>query len=320
MYSSTLNTMNRKEIAKIAGVSTATLSRYFNQPHLLSREIRVVLDEIVQKYNYQPNALASQLAKRSKGKIALIYYPSDSLFDYQRFQAVYYLLLTELNKLPISLVLITDPTQEINRNQFDKIIFCGSHDEKSLNVKFDLALFPDDLNIQNENYIFIEPNEVGQTLAELFIPASKLIPLILLPSGYQHSFLNSVIESFKETLKKHSAFPNPHHFIEGADSFESGQATTAEAFILGLDFHSIIAFNQEAALGAISALKSEGMAYPFDVQVVHYGHPKEYYFNEHDITCLSDPLYLIIDNIIKFINGKKIQMQLSPLLIEGRTY
>lgn len=28
--------------------------------------------------------------------------------------------------------------------------------------------------------------------------------------------------------------PNPHHFIEGADSFESGQSSTAEAFILGL--------------------------------------------------------------------------------------
>lgn len=312
--------MNRNEIAKIAGVSTATISRFFNKPHLLSREIRDSIDAVIRQFDYQPNILASQLAKNSKGKIALVYYPQDSLFDYQRFQAIYYLLLSELNKLPLSLILITDSSITINRSQFDKIIFCGTSLGNQINASEDLVIFPDALLNSFPNSVFIDPNEIGKTLAELFIPASKLVPLVLLPSGYKHSFLNKVVDSFNMTLKGYEVFPNPHHFMESADSFESGQAATAEAFILGLDFHSIIAFNQEAALGAISALKAEGMAYPFDVQVVHYGHPKEYYFNEHDITCLSDPLYLIIDNIINFINGKKNQIQLSPILIEGRTY
>lgn len=312
--------MNRKEIAKLANVSTATISRFFNQPHLLSREIRDVIEQITQQYNYLPNALAAQLGKKSKGKVALVFYPNDSLFDYQRFQAVYYLLLSELNKLPLTLVLFTEPELAINHEQFDKVLFFGNSLNQFFNPNTDLVIFPEKDSLTNENYININPLEVGKSLAELFIPASKQIPLVLLPSGYQHTYLMEVIESYNDTLKSYDVFPNPHHYLEGADSFESGQSSTAEAFILGLDFHSIIAFNQEAALGAISALKSEGMAYPFDVQIVHYSHPKEYYFNEHDITCFSDPLYLIIDNILKFINGKKIQVNLSPLLIEGSTY
>lgn len=320
MYLGTFMYMNRNDIAKLAGVSTATVSRFFNFPHLLSREIREKIEEITQKYDYQPNVLASQLGKKSKGRIALVYYPNDSLFDYQRFQAVYYLLLSELNKFPLSLILITDPTIKVQREQFDKVLFLGFPNDQTFNQKTDLLIFTNKPSLPDQNYISINPQEVGKSLAELFIPASKLVPLVLLPSGYQYSILKDVIESFNATLKEYDVFPNPHHFIEGADSFESGQSSTAEAFILGLDFHSIITFNQEAALGAISALKSEGMSYPFDLQVVHYGHPKEYYFNEHNITCLSDPLYLIVDNIIKFINGKKVQIQLSPLLIEGSTY
>lgn len=312
--------MNRKEIAKLANVSTATISRFFNQPHLLSREIRDVLEKITLQYNYQPNALAAQLGKKSKGKIALVFYPNESLFDYQRFQAVYYLLLSELNKLPLTLVLFTEPEIIIDHDHYDKVLFFGNSLNQFFNPKTDLIIFPEKDFLTNDNYINIDPHEVGKSLAELFIPASKQIPLVLLPSGYQHTYLMEVINSYSDTLKSYDVFPNPHHFLEGADSFESGQSSTAEAFILGLDFHSIIAFNQEASLGAISALKSEGMSYPFDVQIVHYSHPKEYYFNEHDITCFSDPLALIIENILKFINGKKIQVNLSPLLIEGSTY
>ena len=320
MYLGTFSIMNRNKIAEIAGVSSATISRFFNHPHLLSREIRALIDDIIEENDYQPNILASQLSKKSKGKVAFIFSPSDSLFEYQRFQAVYYLLLAELNKLPLSLVLFTENAPLFNRDHYDKIIFFGNPFSIFPSLEADLIIFPDKELTNNENYIKVDSAEIGKAIAELFIPASKQVPLVLLPSGYRQSILNDIIISFNDTLNEYGVFPNPHHFIEGADSFESGQASTAEGFVLGLDFHSIIAFNQEAALGAISALKSEGMSYPFDLQVVHYGHPKEYYFNEHDITCLSDPLYLIVDNIIKFINGKKIQIQLSPLLIEGRTY
>lgn len=312
--------MNRNDIAKIAGVSNATISRFFTHPHLLSRELRLKIESIVSENNYTPNSYAAQLSKKSKGKIALVYTPGDSLFEYQRFQAIYYLLLTELNKLPISLILHTESIESLPINSFDKILVLGSNDNAIHSSKNILYLYPKNITMSGINYISVEPKEVGKNLAELFCPASKQMPLVLLPSGFQHSYLSEVIDSFNETLKVYGVFPNPHHFLENADSFESGQASTAEGFNLGLDFHSIIAFNQEAALGAIAALKSEGMSYPYDAQVVHYGHPKEFYFTEHDITCLSDPFYLIIEHIIKFYNGKPIQVQLLPNLLKGQTY
>jgi DNA-binding LacI/PurR family transcriptional regulator len=320
MYSGTFKPMNRNDIAKLAGVSNATISRFFTHPHLLSLEVRLKIEAIVLDNNYTPNTFAAQLAKKSKGKIALVYNPNNSLFEYQRFQAIYYLLLAELNKWPISLVIYTDSLDSLTINAFDKIIVMGSQENAIHPSPNILNLYPINEPKGGINYITVVAKEVGKNLAELFCPASKQMPLVLLPSGYQHSYLNEVILSFNETLKKHGVFPNPHHFLENADSFESGQASTAEGFNLGLDFHSIIAFNQEAALGAIAALKAEGMTYPYDAQVVHYGHPKEFYYAEHDITCLSDPLHLLIENIIKFCNGKTIQAQLSPILLKGQTY
>lgn len=321
MYSGTFNTMNRDDIAKLAGVSNATISRFFSNPHQLSRQLRLKIDEIITKHNYTPNSYAAQLSKKSKGKIALVYSPNDSLFEYQRFQAIYYLLLTELNKLPISLVLHTESLESLDINTFDKILVLATSDIQLIESPNILYLYPPKNTIMGGvNYITVDAIEVGKTLAELFCPASKQMPLVLLPSGFKNAYLSDVINNFNETLKNHKVFPNPHHFLENADSFESGQACAAEGFNLGLDFHSIIAFNQEAALGAIAALKSEGMSYPYDAQVVHYGHPKEFYYAEHDITCLSDPFYLIIEQIIKFYNGKQTQIQFPPTLIKGKTY
>jgi DNA-binding LacI/PurR family transcriptional regulator len=157
MYLGTIKYMNRKEIAKIANVSTATISRFFNQPHLLSREIRDVIEQITLQYNYQPNALATQLGKKSKGKVALVFYPNDSLFDYQRFQAVYYLLLSELNKLPLSLILFTDPAIVVNHEQFDKVLFFGNSLNQFFNPKTDLIIFPEKDSLANENYINVAP-------------------------------------------------------------------------------------------------------------------------------------------------------------------
>ena len=59
--------MTIKDIARIAGVSTATVSRVINNnPAGVSRETRAHIQQIVQTYGYQPNNVArSMITKRS---------------------------------------------------------------------------------------------------------------------------------------------------------------------------------------------------------------------------------------------------------------
>lgn len=322
MYSGTFNNMNRNKIAKITGLSTATISRFFSHPHLLSLETRNLIEATLLKNPYQPNSIAAQLAKKKKGKIAFLFPQNPDIFTYQRFQAIYYVLLSELNKIPFTLEAYANNDDSFTPEHFDYAIYLESTPDHQTIKDRSLAILYNTTEPDStySNYIHINTNEIGKTLAELFCPASTQTPLVLLPTFYQQSSLISTIQNFKDTLKSYKVFPNPHHFLEECNSFESALDATAGAFAIGLDFHSIIAFSQEAALGAIAAIKAEGLSYPFDMQIIHYSHPKEFYTLEHQITCLSDPLSPIIDSILKFIQGKPIRQTLQPTLIEGQTY
>lgn len=63
--------MNIKEIAKITGVSVATISRVFNEPEKVKAETRDKVLEIARKYGYTPHAVAKSLRTKRTGVYAL---------------------------------------------------------------------------------------------------------------------------------------------------------------------------------------------------------------------------------------------------------
>ncbi len=73
-------TLNIIDISKKAGVSTATVSRYFNNPEKISKKKFLAIQEIVKKYDYKPNALARSLIKRETKSIGIISPDINNLF------------------------------------------------------------------------------------------------------------------------------------------------------------------------------------------------------------------------------------------------
>ncbi|MGC8820078.1 MAG: LacI family DNA-binding transcriptional regulator [Fervidobacterium sp.] len=63
--------MTVKEIAKLCGVSVATISRVFNEPDKVRPETREKVMEIAKKYGYTPHAVAKSLRTRKTGVYAL---------------------------------------------------------------------------------------------------------------------------------------------------------------------------------------------------------------------------------------------------------
>ena len=63
--------MTIKEIAKLAGVSTAAVSRYFNGGSL-SDDKRKKIAKVVEKYSYVPNSLAQTMRTGKSGQIGVI--------------------------------------------------------------------------------------------------------------------------------------------------------------------------------------------------------------------------------------------------------
>lgn len=63
--------MTVKEIAKICGVSVATVSRVFNEPEKVREDTRKLVLEMSRKYGYSPHSVAKSLRERRTGIYAL---------------------------------------------------------------------------------------------------------------------------------------------------------------------------------------------------------------------------------------------------------
>jgi len=65
--------MNIKELAKICGVSVATISRVINTPEKVKKETRDSVKEAIEKYGYTPDVIAKSLRKKKTGIYSIVF-------------------------------------------------------------------------------------------------------------------------------------------------------------------------------------------------------------------------------------------------------
>ncbi|WHH58066.1 LacI family DNA-binding transcriptional regulator [Petroclostridium sp. X23] len=66
--------MTIREVAQLAGVSTATISRVLNEPDKVSKEVKEKVEKVIEEYNYVPNQLAQKFTTNNSRCIAIFIY------------------------------------------------------------------------------------------------------------------------------------------------------------------------------------------------------------------------------------------------------
>jgi len=61
------------EVAKLAGVSTATVSRVLSGKGYVSKKTKNIVNQVIEELDYQPSKTASVLARRKKHKIGVVF-------------------------------------------------------------------------------------------------------------------------------------------------------------------------------------------------------------------------------------------------------
>lgn len=101
-----------REIAQIAGVSTATVSRVINHPEQCSENTRQKVEEIIREYNYVPNETIKHIFSKSSNTIAVFIHDIQNPF--------YSHLIMELNSLCFRehyTLFICDTENDIDKEQ-----------------------------------------------------------------------------------------------------------------------------------------------------------------------------------------------------------
>ena len=270
-----------REVAKQAGVSVATVSRYINRNTPVSDEVSGRLEQVMTDLKYAPHAAARHLASRKTHVIGLMLTNIHNDFYVPLLNGVESVIRQKDYNL-----LVATYQSDAKGNKLPPI---GPHNTDGLIVYAD--------SLSDEQMVSLHASDFPLVLIHRTPPASLPIPSvtienkaatyklvehliihhqkrrILLMRGRAHQEDSYWRETgYKSALEANGISYDPKLVLTG--EFEREVAYESLTKFLGngnhIDFDAVFAGNDDAAIGVIKALQDNGYRVPEDISVVGF--------------------------------------------------
>ena len=315
-----------REVARQAGVSIATVSRYINQTTVVSPEASARLDEVMANLNYIPRTAARNLATQKTNAIGLM------LISY-RFWGDFFAPLMHgieeivaeagFNLLISSNIVSRKPNFPAAlgpHNTDGLLVFANSLPETDLkefyNYKFPVVLIhrapPSNLPIP---YVTVENKSSAKKIVDHLIEVHHRRKIVFLrgPEGQEDSYLRE--SGYRASLKAHQIPFNPKLVLQGEFEKEFARNTMRDFLLSGEEFDAIFAGNDDAAIGALSALKEFNKKIPEEVSLVGFDDLRSTSFLSPSLTTAHAPTEevgrMAAKQLINLVQGR----QADPLTL-----
>jgi len=282
--------MRIKDIAREAGVSTATVSHVINKTKYVTDETREKVQEAIKKFNYHPNAHAQMLALGKSKMIGLLVSDISNPFFPEIIKSVeaavieagYDLILLNTN-YDVTRA-IEDVHRLIQMNVAGIVLMISEFDESLIDVakRKKTSIVFHDLGVVGErmsNVILDYTVGIEEAVQHLVSLGHKNIAHI---SG-SHTIYSGRIreEAFLNALEKHFPKAKKPKIYEGDFRFEGGRSA-AHQMLQEKDVPTaVVVANDLMALGAMQEFKSAGLQIPQDISIIG--------FDDIAFAALSDP-------------------------------
>ncbi|MGV2939648.1 LacI family DNA-binding transcriptional regulator [Mesobacillus sp. LC4] len=266
-----------KEIAELTGVSTATVSKVLNNTGRYSEETRKKILDVVQEYDYRPNAVAKSLRTRRSKTIGVIVPDITNEFFAQivlaiekycgpKGYSVFICNTDENGEKELQYI------KELELKGVDGLIHLIGSDEL-FNVETNLPVVCIDRKPMAHNAAFItSDNFQGGYLAarELIDKGCKKI-LLIRDYRVGHPTLERQ-KGFKSALKeKKIPFDEEEQVLNVEVGIEQGKKAVQELIKNGnFDFDGVFATTDWLAFGAKLALEENGIKIPEEVKIIGF--------------------------------------------------
>lgn len=316
------------DVAKLANVSTATVSRVLSNSGNVKKETTEKVLEAIQKLNYQPNVLARQLRKLET-KTILVVVPDITNTFFSK-------ILRGIERVAIENdyeVLLGDTGNDVERERgyldilrqkkADGMILLTARLESHLLEEM-AGEFPVVLACE-----YLEGSTIPTVSIDNISSARKateyLINLGHRRIGFISGPLNVILgrdrlKGFRQAMEQHNIPIESFLVQEGDFSFESGYNMMMKFLALDQPPTAVFAANDEMAIGAIKAIKSKGLHVPDDISVVGFDDIKFASIYEPALTTISQPMFEIgkkaMELLIKLIN--KDQLERNQYILEDQ--
>lgn len=319
-----------KDIAKMAGVSTATVSRIINGKGEASAETINKVNKIVEELNYRPNSVAKSLSKRSSNLIALLIPNLDNPFFCELVKAIefaansrgyqIFLCNSEDNREKVEYYLETMADNYV-AGAIINSLFVSEEDLRSLENKGITTITIDRAQFSHPfSALAINHQKGGYEATKHLIESCPKNPNLIFLSGPRDE--KSSQDRLNGYLQAIAAFGGNHKgVIYGDFTIKSGYQSCLDFLFHETTIDGIFCSNDAMALGVLRACQDLSLAVPEEIKIIGYDNTT---FGEYSMPRLSTVNQLtekialkIIDELLAVnLHHKKPQkIEIDPMLI-----
>lgn len=307
------------DISEKAGVSIATVSRVLNGSSNVSEKTKKKVLDVMNQYEYTPNAFARGLGLNTMKTIGIMCADSSDLY---LAKAVYY--IEEL----------------LRANGYDSLLNCTGYDLKTKEKSLELLISKkvDSIVLVGSNFIYEKESD-----NQYILDAAAQVPIMLLNASYEAPNVYSIVSDdhtsiYEATMQMITSgrkdilyFYNSTSYsgrrklsgyraaMEEAGLLKSGSLMQfymgshedihamadqlARAHSKGLFFNGVIAADDNLALGAVKYAQQNGLKIPEELSIIGYNNSLLTTCCNPELTSIDNKLETLCQHLITTLMG-----------------
>jgi DNA-binding LacI/PurR family transcriptional regulator len=282
--------MRIKDIAREAGVSTATVSHVINKTKYVSDATREKVERSIKKFNYHPNAHAQSLALGRSKMIGLLVSDISNPFfpeviksiEAAVFASGYHLILLNTNyetdraiEYVHRLIQMKVAGIILMIAEFDQALITEAKKKKTSFVFQDLGVVGE----KTSNIILDYAVGIDEAVQHLVSLGHK--DIVHIAGSHEIHSAGVRRQAFIDSMKRHVSKVAKPKIYEGDFRFEGGRLAASQVLAEKKLPTAVVVANDLMALGAMQEFKSAGLHVPQDISIVG--------FDDISFATLSEP-------------------------------
>lgn len=284
-----------KDVAKLAGVSVATVSRVLNDKGYVGQHTREKVEQSIKELNYKPNEVARSLFKKHSNTIGLIVPDIMNPFFPELARAVE----DTASKFGYNVILCnTDEDRDkeqayldmLQQNYVNGIIVSSNTMTAKQIIELNIPVVSIDREISKGLPTIVVENKKGASVATRFLISKgcKRIAHIRGPRGVVNA--EERCEGYTEVVNQEPWF-SKSFIVNGNFDMESSLEATLKLLTLHPEIDGIFAANDIMAIGAIKAANQLGRRVPQELAIIGFDGIRLSSAIIPELTTIVQPIY-----------------------------
>jgi DNA-binding LacI/PurR family transcriptional regulator len=315
------------EIAEVAGVSEATVSRVLNGDDRVHPDRAKAVKKAVSKLGYRRNRSAAALASGKSRLIAIVIEDDLSVFSDPFWSSVSSSLSKVLMENELQTLLMVAPSNEVDGpvahylegGEVDGAIFFQMHKDTLVKklAKQGLPVVIAGSPHKDAGLAYVDTDNYGGgklATQHLFDTGCKRVAVITGDVGATAGRLR--LDGILSACKLNKYEPMKTHIANGDYSLESGREQMTKLLAMKSRPDGVFVANDLMAVGAIKAIRDAGFGCPEDIKIVGFDDSLLAQTSRPELTTIRQDIVKLGETVanlmINVINGEKPQPIILP--------